>query len=90
MRKQFGAICNQCGASFEVNDGPGMIAMPLHFDRCGKVWWWEFGFHGPTGDPKAPPCDCGGIYMEDARPLSPSCGSAEWKHDPGQPEVMYD
>ena len=36
MGKSYGAICNACGTTFEVNEGSGMIAMPLHCDRCGS------------------------------------------------------
>jgi hypothetical protein len=45
----YGAICNECGTAFEVNEGSGMIAMPFHCNRCGKEWWWEFGPGGPVG-----------------------------------------
>lgn len=43
MGYSYGAICNECGTTFEVNEGSGMSAMPFHCNRCGKEWWWEFG-----------------------------------------------
>ncbi len=42
MGRSYGAICNECGSAFEVSESSGMIAMPLHCDRCGERWW-EFG-----------------------------------------------
>lgn len=32
----YGGLRNECGIAFEVNEGPGMITMPLHCDLCGK------------------------------------------------------
>lgn len=36
MGYSYGAICNECGTAFEVNEGSGMIAMPFHCRLCGK------------------------------------------------------
>ncbi len=33
MGHSYGAICNECGTSFEVNEGSGMVAMPFHCDQ---------------------------------------------------------
>ena len=54
MGQGYGALYNECGERFEVNEGSGMIAMPFHCDLCGKEWWWEFGPGGPMGKGAGP------------------------------------
>lgn len=90
MGKSYGAICHVCDTHFEVNEGSGMIAMPLHCDRCGREWWWEFGPQGPVGEPEAPPCVCGGLFTEEASPRCPKCGSPDLAPDPDGYEILYD
>lgn len=90
MGYTYGVICKQCDEHFEVNDGSGMIAMPLHCDRCGKEWWWEFGPGGPIGEPDPLPCECGGSYTDDSPPRCPNCRSADLRRDPDRYEVLYD
>lgn len=90
MGRCYGAICNECGTRFEVNEGSGMIAMPLHCDACGKEWSWEFGEGGPVEEPDPPTCECGGRFTTDAPPRCPSCRSANLAHDPNGYEVLYD
>jgi hypothetical protein len=34
--RSFGAICDECGARFTVNDGGGFAFHLLHCDKCGK------------------------------------------------------
>lgn len=36
MGESYGAICKDCDVRFEVNEGPGMSAMPLRCDTCGR------------------------------------------------------
>jgi hypothetical protein len=33
------AICGDCGAKFEVNEGPSMMLELLHCERCGREKW---------------------------------------------------
>lgn len=76
MGYRYDAICTVCGTKFAVSEGSGMIGMPLHCDRCGKEWWWEFGPGGPIGkDADLPRCGCGGEFTSDAPPRCPSCSS---------------
>lgn len=91
MGRGYGAICNVCGTTFEVNEGPGMIAMPLHCDTCGKEWWWHFGPGGPMDkEPNPPSCDCGGTFTEDAPRRCPNCRSTDLSRDPQGHEILYD
>ena len=91
MGRGFDAICNQCGTKFQVNEGSGMIAMPLHCDNCGKEWWWNFGPQGPMGkEMPAKACACGGTFTLDAPPRCPNCGSLEFGSDPEGTHVIYD
>ena len=91
MGQGYGAICNECGERFEVNEGSGMIAMPFHCDLCGKEWWWEFGPRGPMGkEPVPSPCECGGIFKVNAPPRCPKCRSAKFERDPDGTWVEYD
>lgn len=43
MGEFYDALCNDCGTKFEVCEGSGMNAMPLHCTQCGKEWTWNFG-----------------------------------------------
>jgi predicted Zn-ribbon and HTH transcriptional regulator len=87
----YGAICNECGTGFEVNEGSGMIAMPFHCNRCGKEWWWEFGPGGPMGKEANPPsCECGGRFTVNSPPRCPNCRSKDLRRDPGGYEILYD
>ena len=36
MGSSFGAICNKCDRTFEINDGGGFHFHLLHCDKCGK------------------------------------------------------
>lgn len=91
MGRGYLAICKECDTRFEVNEGSGMVAMPLHCNKCGKEWWWNFGPGGPFGKkPEPPSCDCGGRFTKSAPPRCPSCRSPELEYDPGGEEVMYD
>lgn len=90
MGYRFGAICNECGERFDVNEGSGMIAVPLHCDRCGKEWWWEFGAGGPKGKPEPPPCACGGTFTMSSPPRCPNCRSKDLRRDPDGYEILYD
>lgn len=91
MGRTYAAICNECGSAFEVSEGSGMAAMPLHCNQCGREWWWEFGPGGPiTDEQPTRECLCGGAFTEEAPPRCPSCRSRNLRHDPNQPEVLYD
>ena len=91
MGHTYGAICNECGTHFEVNEGSGMLAMPFHCDRCGKEWWWNSGPDGPTDKKTDPPrCSCGGRFSMDAPPRCPKCHSRELARDPDGYEILYD
>lgn len=91
MGEGYGAICNECGTSFEVNDGVGMTAIPLHCDRYGKEWWWEFTSKIPLGEtPHPPTCECGGTFRSDAPARCPSCRSTDFRRDTTQPTILYD
>ena len=91
MAYAFDAICKECGTRFSVSDGPGMVAMPYHCDRCGKEWWWEFKAKIPLDGTAHPPtCDCGGTFTSDAPPHCPKCRSTELERDPSGYEIMYD
>ena len=86
----YGVICKACDSRFEVNEGSGMIAMPLHCDRCGKEWWWEFGSWGPSSEPNAPACQCGGRFTEDSPARCPQCGSTALKRDADGYQILHD
>lgn len=90
MGRGYEAVCQRCHMRVEVHEGPGMVAMPLRCERCGNEWWWEFGPGGPTGEPDAPSCECGGRFTEDAPPRCPSCRSTDVERDPDSYEIMYD
>ena len=91
MGRGFDAICNDCGTKFQVNDGPGMIAMPLHCNNCGKEWWWEFGPEGPVGNRRPHRrCECGGTFTLSAPPRCPNCRSTDFGRDPEGTEILYD
>lgn len=90
MGRGYLAVCKKCSTSFEVNDGSGMLSMPLRCETCGKEWWWNFGPDGPVGKPEPPPCRCGGYFTIDAPPRCPECRSTDLERDPGGYEVMYD
>ena len=90
MGRGYGAICNECGERFEVHEGPGMIAMPLHCNQCGHEWWWEFGSGGPSGDPKPPGCECGGTFTVEGPARCPECRSKDVEKDPEGEEFIYD
>ena len=90
MGRSFSAICNSCETRFEVNEGSGMIAMPLRCDRCGSEWWWEFGDSGPLGEPNPPACPCGGSFTQEAPPRCLECRSTDLRHDPDGFEIIYD
>jgi hypothetical protein len=87
----YSAICNECGHRFEVNEGSGMAAMPLHCNRCGAEWWWEFGPGGPM-DEKVPvkKCRCGGTFTEASSPRCPKCRSTNFRQDPAGEQAIYD
>lgn len=87
----YDAICKGCGTKFEVNEGPGFTTMPLHCERCGQEWWWEFPPGGPDGnEAKSPQCDCGGGFSADAPPRCPKCGSPDFDRDPDGMSMIYD
>jgi predicted Zn-ribbon and HTH transcriptional regulator len=91
MGHGFGVICKECGTKFQVNDGPGMIAMPFRCDRCGKEWWRRYPQEGPLeGNPNPPTCDCGGTFTTEAPPRCPNCRSSEHEEDPDADHIMYD
>jgi predicted Zn-ribbon and HTH transcriptional regulator len=86
----YDAICKECGTKFEVNEGPGMVAMPYHCDRCGKEWWWEFRSKIPLDEPYPPTCGCGGTFTSDAPPRCPKCRSTSFEQDPDGMSMIYD
>lgn len=91
MGTAFDAICSDCGARFQVSDGAGMTAMPLHCDICGKEHWVEHDAGVPLtkiGEP--PACKCGGIFKEDAPARCPECRSTSYEGDPDGMTIMYD
>lgn len=91
MGYTYGVICNECDEHFDVNEGSGMVAMPLHCDSCGREWWWEFGPSGPLDEqPDAPPCPCGGRFTADAPPRCPRCRSRDLRRNPDGLEILYD
>lgn len=91
MGRSYGAICNRCGEAFEVNEGSGTMAMPLHCDGCGREWWWNFGPGGPIGTERpARKCRCGGTFTSSAPLRCPICGSKDLRHDPDHEEAIYD
>lgn len=90
MGRGYGAICSECDTRFEVNEGSGMIAMPLHCDRCGKEWWWEFGPGGPIREPDPPACGCEGRFTMDAPPRCPNCWSKDLRRNPDGLEILHD
>ena len=90
MGRGYGAICNECGERFKVNDGSGMIAMPFHCDRCGKEWWRHFGSGGPIGEPDPPLCKCGGVFDVDAPARCANCRSNDYSRDPRGYKTLYD
>ena len=90
MGRGYQAICKECSTTVEVNDGPGMLAMPIRCEVCGKEWWWEFGPGGPDGEPESPPCTCGGRFTREAAPRCPKCRSTDLERDSSGFEVMYD
>jgi predicted Zn-ribbon and HTH transcriptional regulator len=83
MGHAYDVFCKECGATFPVSEGSGMIAMPFHCDRCGTEWWWAAGTRGPMGKEAHPPrCDCGGTFTVEASARCPRCGSKEFERDP--------
>ena len=85
------AICKECQTKFDVNEGSGMSAMPLHCDICGKEWWWKFGPGGPDGNETKPaPCGCGGTLSAGAPVRCPNCGSPDFDRDPDGMSMIYD
>jgi hypothetical protein len=36
MGTQYQALCNECGHSFTVREGPGMLFELVHCERCGR------------------------------------------------------
>lgn len=105
MGEMYDVICNECETEFEVSEGSGMNAMPLHCTECGKVWLWEFGddpvpwfIDTDDGDfivtnaqgPNPPPCECGGTFRGDASPKCPQCRSTDFRRDPFGQMTIYD
>lgn len=91
MGRGYEALCKRCGQRAGVHDGPGMGAMPLRCDTCGKEWWWEFGPGGPIDkSPEPRACECGGTFTEEAPPRCRSCRSTDLERDPDGYEIMYD
>lgn len=91
MGRGYQAICKECSTTVEVNDGPGMSAMPFRCEDCGREWWWKFGPGGPMDrEANPPPCKCGGRFTSEAPPRCPQCRSTDLERDPSGYEVMYD
>lgn len=92
MGRSYGAICNDCGTEFQVNDGPSMIAIPLRCEACGHEEWFMFGLDGPIPDeyPSDPCKKCGGAMSDEAPHRCPKCRSTDFRRDETAGEIMYD
>jgi len=86
--------CNDCGKSFESDDGGGFQFYLLRCDTCGKEE--TVGFppgRNPTteaAEETAGKCSCGGDYKSDAPPRCPGCKSTDLIKDPDGPIILYD
>src|SRR3712207_1026529 len=73
MGRGYQAICMDCSTTVEVNDGPGMSAMPFRCEGCGK---WGSGYQAFELDvPKT---------VEGKR--APGSRSAPCRHEEGERE----
>ena len=105
MGQSYDAICQDCGHRCKVHDGPAMLALLFHCDRCGAELfmdllqaeqlrsecpdWSQDQPYGPAKAKQRCPA-CGGTFDTEAPPRCPKCRSSKLVRDPNSENICFD